>query len=335
VLLACALFSTLRVAHADEYDATFTRAIAVKERALDTNDPGTWEQALELFASADRIRSTKEVKYELGTAAARLHQDDLAVEAYEASIALGLSGSARDKAAAFVDSKKSDVGHVQVTGPEGATIYQGDRARGTLPLSRPIVLFSGKQTLRVALGQASTLRDVDVPGGGTTRLDLGSSLAQSSPPPAPTSAPTAAGPFGPPPPVRDGRPVETPDRTAPWVLTLSGAGLFIAGGVSVLAASSSVSSHRDSLARFCSVAPSGDACSIAKPGQRDAAQSEVDSIATWKAVRTGGFVGMGVGLVATGIGTVWLLSGHDKAPHTGFAVVPTRGGATLGVFGRM
>ena len=43
----------------------FTRAIAVKEQALDTNDPGSWEQALELFASADRIRSTKEVKYEL------------------------------------------------------------------------------------------------------------------------------------------------------------------------------------------------------------------------------------------------------------------------------
>ena len=251
-------------------------------------------------------------------------------------IALGLAGSARDKAAAFVDSKKRDVGHVVVTGPEGARLFVSERNRGSLPLSRPLVLFAGKQTLRVALGQQSVTRQVDVPAGGSTRLDFGTTLEPPAAPTAPAPAAAASSAPGAAPPITPVTPHRKPrDRTLPWALTLGGAGLAVAGGVSVIAASSSLSNHRDSLSGLCAVPVSGDACSLAKSGQRANAQNEVDSIATWKAVRSGGFVGLGVGLVAAGVGAVWLLSASDSEPRTGLSVSPLAGGASLSVFGRM
>src|SRR5262245_40705654 len=113
VKLAIAILSTLlfvllafpSAARADEYDAAFARAIAAKERALDRNDPASWQDAIDLFDAACAVRPTKEAKYELGSAASRLKQDDLAVDAYESAIALGLDNTAREKAAAFVEEK--------------------------------------------------------------------------------------------------------------------------------------------------------------------------------------------------------------------------------------
>jgi len=82
-------------ARADAYDATLTRAIAAKERAMDVNEPARWEEALRLFQEADAIRATREASYELGHAAERLARTDLAVEAYEAALNLGLTGQPR------------------------------------------------------------------------------------------------------------------------------------------------------------------------------------------------------------------------------------------------
>ena len=103
-------------ARADAYDATLTRAIAAKERAMDVNEPARWEEALRLFQEADAIRATREASYELGYAAERLARTDLAVEAYEAALNLGLTGQPRSKAEAFVGAHAAALARVQIEG---------------------------------------------------------------------------------------------------------------------------------------------------------------------------------------------------------------------------
>ena len=103
-------------ARADAYDATLTRAIAAKERAMDVNEPARWEEALRLFQEADAIRATREASYELGHAAERLARTDLAVEAYEAALNLGLTGQPRSKAEAFVGAHAAALARVSDQG---------------------------------------------------------------------------------------------------------------------------------------------------------------------------------------------------------------------------
>lgn len=306
---------------ADEYDAAFTRAIAAKERALDTNDPASWQAAIDLFAEADRIRATKESKYELGAAAARLKQDDVAVEAYEAALGLGLEGAAADKARAFIADHERAMGRVDVRGPEGAEIWLAARWRGTLPLGKPLVVFAGKRRIELRAGGERDQRELMVTAGALALADFTASPSAGPQVPAPPSwqppGPEAPRPEPPP-----------PDRALGWTLTVGGASLALLGGASALVAGSNVSAHRDRLTDLCAVRSGTDGCAEAKPGQKLAAQDEVDSIATWKAVRTGGYVGLGAGVLATGVGIALLVS-KPMPRRTTLTLVPGWGGGVL------
>lgn len=106
----------------DAYSAALTRAIAAKERALDVNEPPRWEEALHLFQEATALRATREAAYEIGFAAERLSRTDLAVESYEAAIALGLSGPPSARAGAFVAAHAPALARLEVRGPPGARL---------------------------------------------------------------------------------------------------------------------------------------------------------------------------------------------------------------------
>lgn len=317
---------------ADEYDATFTRAIAAKERALDLNDPAAFEQALDLFQQADRIRATKESKYELASVASRLRQDDLAVESYEAALALGLEGTAADKARAFVQEKQGEMARVGVKGPAGAELYVGARRRGTLPLASPLVVFAGNVRIRAVSGAREVQKEVALAKGQNADLDLVSDFSgppANAPPPSTYTPPVFTHP-----PVTQ-RPPE-PDRTAPLALTIGGASVTVISIGTLILSYSRLSTHRDRLKEVCAVPRGTDECDKANTGERAAAQDEVDSIATYRTVRTVSFVGMGVGLVAGGIGIAWLSTsgaGESSRPTTSAFVSPTEGGFSVGIGG--
>jgi len=322
-LVALALSLHVSPAVADDYDAAFTRAIAAKERALDTNDPASWQAALDLFAEATRLRSTKEANYELAVAAARLRQDDLALESYEVALGAGLDGPAAEKAQAFVAEKSKELGRLDVRGPAGAEVYVAARLRGTLPLPRPIVAFAGKRRIELRYAGDRQEQEALVEPGKTRRVDF---LAQK-----PNAVPGSSGAAGS---ARTGDAgttrAETPetDRSLGTALTIGGASVLVLGGVTFFIAASNVTGHRDRLAELCAVPNGSDACTSAHPGQKAQAQDEVDAIATWKGVRTAGFVGLGVGAVATGVGVALLLSGPKSKPKTStWLVAPTPGGA--------
>lgn len=319
---------------ADAYDATLARAIAAKERALDTNDPASWEDALALFQQADRIRSTKETKYELGSAAARLRQDDLAVEAFESALALGLEGGAREKARAFLDQHDAQMGRLEISGPEGGEVYVGTRSRGTLPLGRPLVVFAGKNRLRVVLGAREAKLEVGVTAGQTERVDFAARFVETAEPERPPAPLPAPPPNVPDPTPADPGPGPEPNALA-WSLAIGGGVTALVGTGLVIGSSATIESRRDRLADLCAVPSGEDECTTAEPGKRADAQSEVDAIATWKAVRIGGWVGVGVGLVAAATGIVLLAGSSESREHAQWVVVPTRGGAAIAVTGSL
>ena len=331
VVVAIALAASARPAAAarasdaeDAYAAALTRAIAAKERALDVNEPPRWEEALRLFQEAASIRYTRECAYEIGVAAEHLSRNDLPVEGYEAALDLGLVGPARARAQAFVAAHASGMARLMVRGPAGRVVSVAGVHRGRLPLQRPIVLFPGEVRLDI-LDASNTVTSVTVRlrGGQAEAVDLDKEAvaakppsADSPPPPAPvvTPRPSESDParLPPPPPAAAApsamspTPAANPEPPGRAEVDVSSRGLWIAGigaVVGVAAAvlwpvsQSRINSERSTLADNCIDPVVNDACT-ALPGHGAAGQTASDSIATWKAVRIGAAVGVGVGVVA-------------------------------------
>lgn len=311
LLFAAALLLTPALGLADAYDAAFARAIAAKERALDENDPAAWEEALDRFEQADRLRATPECKYELAQAALRLRQDDLAVEALQAALELGLVGAARDKAQAAVDERLPKLARLALRGPERTEVRVRGRVRGVLPLARPLLLFAGDSRIELRRDGQRVERVVALSGGATSELDVSDAFGAAPPPPAPWAP--AAPPWTPPP--AEPRPADpSVDRTGHWLLGV-GLGVAVSGVVTAIAAQSAVTSSRSSLASRCARLDGTDACAVANPGERDRAQSDVDAIATYKSVRLTGYLATGVGTATAIIGiALWPRSGERARP---------------------
>jgi len=333
LILACLVLGTVP-ATADAFDAALARAIAAKERAMDSNDPASWEDALLRFQEADGLRATKETKYELGLAAAHLRQDDLAVESYEAAIDLGLEGSALDKARAFLLEHQPKMGRLDVEGPESTVVAVGQRRR-TLPIDRPMVLFPGSYSVRAMVDGREVTMTVRVEARGKAVVDLAAAPRHEKPAEAaiePRSEQAAPGGGNRAP----AKPTER-DHSLAWALVGSGAGLAVVGGGTVLGTTWALGSRRDELADLCAVSSDEDSCAFARPGKQNEAQSKVDAIATTKAVRTGGWVGLGVGAGLAAIGGVLLLSGSgdDAGGAVSVAIVPMPGMMSVSVAGAL
>jgi hypothetical protein len=346
-------------ADADAYKAALTRAIAAKERALDVNEPPRWEEALRLFQEAAALRTTRECMYEIGVAAERLARFDLAVESYEAAVDLGLVGVPRSRAEAFVATHAAGLARLALRGPAGTRVRVAGADRGRLPLTRPLVLFPGDIRIDLvdAAGTPASV-GVHLQAGHLDVLDLArtppatvtperAEERPSPPPPAVKVAPpdtTARPPAAPgsppdsealqplseapgaPAPTRD---AEVESSTRGW--WLAGVGVVLtAVAVALLPISSGrIDDNRKALAGECVDPVVNDTC-MAIAGHRDAAQSYSDSIATWKAVHTGAWVGVGVGLATVGAGLI--LHHHDQGAAAGGArpaLVVDRGGGHL------
>jgi len=283
------------------------------------------------------VRATRECAYEIGFAAEHLSRHDLAVEAYEAALDLGLVGPARTRAQAFVAKHAPAMARLTVRGPAGRVVNVAGVQRGRLPLPRPLVLFPGDARLEVAgpsgaidsftvrlrAGQVDEL-NVDRPTPAPQQPLAG---GDAPPPPKavppPTPEPTIA--VAPQPPVATAQwppkpALAGPDATAQepeatvssrgiWIASI-GATVAIAAAILLPVSSSQIESDRATLARYCSMPPQNDTCT-ANIGDGPMAQSAADSIATWKAIQTGAKIGIGVGVVAVAGGL--LLRWRDGA----------------------
>ncbi|MGZ3420603.1 MAG: hypothetical protein ACXVEE_22190, partial [Polyangiales bacterium] len=270
-----------------------------KEKAIDSNDPASWMETYRLFEEADAIRSTKESKYELAVAANKMRADDVAYQAYEDSIALGLVGPAREKADAFLAEHVTRVARVTVSGPAGAQVSVGGRRRGTLPLSRPLVVFAGKTVVTVAFQGSSRTKELTTVATQTSTLDFDFT---------PSTPPTVVAP-----------PVIDRSSTMGWTLVGIGGATLAVGISSFVIAQKSIDARRTSLDSTCTAVRDGDHCPETDPAYVGFAKSDVDAIATWKAVRVGGAITAGVGAVVLGAGILRVVTARSSvSPSVSF-----------------
>lgn len=295
-LVVCCLLLWPASVRADGYDAAMAQAAVAKETALDSGSPVDWELTLSRFLAADALRATRESKYEIAVAARALKADDLAVEAYEASIALGLDGAAREKADAFLAENAPKMARLTVLGPAGTAVVVNARRRGVLPLGQPLVVFAGTVTVRASIGTSPVEKTLQVGAGEGASVDL------SPPPPEPVPVVL--------PPPRRVPEAPAPDHGLDWAMAIGGGAVLVTGVVTWAIATATVNARRASLDEVCLRRREDDpdlCAEAADATYRDWAQEDSDLIHTFKPLRTVGLVGASIGLVVGSIGVVRLL----------------------------
>lgn len=322
-------------AWADAYDAALRRAVAQKERALDHNTPDQWESALRLFIAADRLRETKECKFELGYAAEQMQQHDIALGAYEAALRLGLEGGASSHAEAFVHAQASALGRIDVRGEDGVEVWVAGYQRGILPLSRPVPVFPGKGAVQVVTPKGTTRVPFEVAAGDTAVVDAAPPKPSAPPAPVvdasetPEAPPPRSSHVAPPPDAPSGNPY----TVLGWSLAAGGAVVAGVGVTFAVVAPGMIQQGRDDLDEYCAVRQGTDACQIANPGQITQAQDAVNSIATWKGVETAAWVGVGVGAAALTTGVLLLLLPGQSGGAPSAFLLPQIGPGSVGLVG--
>ena len=118
-----------------------------------------------------------------------------------------------------------------------------------------------------------------------------------------------------------------------WWLASAGAAVAAVAVALIPISSGRIEDDRKALVDECATPVLNDTC-MALNGHREAAQSLSDSIATWKTVRTGAWVGIGVGLATVGAGLILRQQRPDRgcrrrAPGAGHR--PGRRTSTLGL----
>lgn len=293
-------------APAAEVDDLLLHAVRSKEQALEAPSLAAWQRALDAFELADPQGQSADIQYEIAFAAEHLSRVPRALNAYQSALALGLQPPASEHAERYLEAHRSEVGRLII---EGALVQQ--------------VLVDGKPHTSSAQGFAVAPGSHTVTwttadghsGGGAYTIDAGAVqriVATSKQPSnhSPTTEPAPA--------KHEAR--ARPPRSSPtdvavgwvapsWPLVLGGAGLTALGLSSVLFSTYRVSSERRELPQYCQVLGGPDVCVHVQPGAERQAQDTVDSIATWKNVRTGSWVTAGVGAAAMALGVVsWLSS---------------------------
>lgn len=308
-LLFTACFAVIRLAHAeDEYRAALLRAMVAKEQALDSHSSSDWEETLRRLQQADAIKATAEATYEIAYAEAELGRSDIAVETYERALALGLTGTAADKARSFVAEQKLKLARVEVFGEPGSRVRMRGVKRGELPLTRPLYVLPGTLNLElITPANRHFERQLMLIAGDLETVHfetetVGASAATRSLvlPPAPASNPSA-------------EPSNTASTFSPrqtgWLLVGTGTTLGVLGAVFIPISGKLVNERRQALAAACEVQLSGpDSCAHAKPGRQSEAQSASNSSATWEMVRDTSWVATAVGLTAATTGAILLVS---------------------------
>ncbi len=290
LLIGCSWSLLAANARADAYDAALSQAIGLKETAIQSNAPSDWEAALRAMRAVESIRTTRETRYEIGTIAAHLRADDLAFEAFEDALALGLDGPARKTAQTFLDDHRTTIARLRIRGPAGGRVVVLQRERAVLPSDKPVVVFAGP--VEVSLLGGTATRRVTVAPGAIVDVDF---TAPAPERPVARAVPEVAEPPG--------------GSTRPWTWSLVVAGGSVAGAslATVILASLSIPAHRSTIVALCPKEKlDGDRCLAAPEDRRDTLASERSALLTWSAVRTGAFVGLGVGAALAMIGVVRL-----------------------------
>jgi len=312
------------------------RALAAKDKALDSGTAENWAETLRLLEAADAIETVAITKYEIALAAAQLGQTDVAVENYEAGLNLGLPERVSDRARDYIVNHVSQLAQLQVDGPSGTQILLRGVVRARLP--HPLFIWVSpdsvelealfpdgrhvQQALLLAAGRISKIVVTLDHAGSSMAISEGVTNATSNSVRTdgsddlraiPSVAAPAASFSNATPVAHERSPVLS---SLGWAWVASGATAAILSAAFIPVTYSRLSRSRDVLRNDCDVQTGGsDGCDHSKLGRRDDAQSASNSIATWKAARTVSWAGLFAGLAVTlGGGTLLMNSKHAAVP---------------------
>jgi len=330
------MFSSFTFAE-DDYRAAMVRAVAAKEKALHSNLDQDWADALNRLKFADSIRATAATKYEIGFAAARLGQEDLAVETYAIALELGLSGTAGDKARAYVLYHSSKLAFLRVEGSDDTRIFVRGVERARLPHASFIYVRPGSIAIEaitvtnehIAKILTLTAGQVESVSLNATQLAPSSNLPSTDEvsaihqPVSRSNSATNTGVEG-----RSGKVSHQsrsnyadsnrapfPQRRTGWLLLSAGTTVSVLSIAYIAISNRKVADSRQALLVNCDLQVNGpDSCAHPKPGRKGDAQSASDSIATWEMARTTSWVGLGAGLLTMIGGAVLLSVPNPEAP---------------------
>lgn len=288
-------------AHADEYRSALAHGVESRDRALETNTAEDWREALDAFADASRLSFTKEARFEFAETATHLNLDDEAVQAYSEALALGLSGKADERARAFIDSHKEQMGQLEIEGPPGAVIRVRARVRGTLPLARSLFITPGEVLVHIEAPRFKSWETkVTVQAGKATHIQA--TLAPSTAESRPSHLQATRSPR-----ITANHKISASTWGGP--VLIAGGSLAGVGAVTILTSSALLPGARASLAKNCTAAVE-DECLRVVPGGLGSAQDAANKAARLKALRWGAAWGATVGVTAAAVGAVRLMAEH-------------------------
>jgi len=338
VLSLSGLLWSTRVAGADDgYRDALLDAMSAKERAMDSHSSRDWEDTLRQLQHADSIRASAETKYEMAYAQGELGQADLALVNYQLALELGLTGTAADKARAYIVDNEPSVARVDIRGMQGTRVIVRGIERGQLPLKRPIPILPGIVAIQlVTQSNGQFERQVNLVAGqieiinleiAKTGMPSTRSATQAEPQhPVQVNRASASSPVGVAPGTPDinaNNPLEShsnasnPWRPGGWLLLGAGTAVSALGAVFIPTSSSMITNGRRSLLVACDKQTDGpDSCANAKSGRQAEAQSASDSIATWKMFRTAAWISLATGATAAVTGATILIVSNRKTGNS-------------------
>ena len=287
-MLAAATVGPLHAARADDPEAD-----ALIAKGVDLREKGKDDEALAVFKKAFAKSPTPRARAQVALAEQALGVW-VAAEA-DLIAALAVTDDAwisknRPPLEGALATVRRHLGSLEVRGTDGADVTLDGVKLGTLPATVPFRVEAGRRTLELhAKGFYPTTRSIEVPAGAvareTVQLVAMPPAEVTPPPPGQTQGPVK-GPTEPHDTTDPGR----TQRVVGWILTGTGAGLVITGGVGFLVRKGYIDDYN--IDTNC---PGQDAVK-----QPTSCQSKIDSAHTWLLVSVSTLIAGGV-FAATGI----------------------------------
>jgi hypothetical protein len=209
ILVAAGILSTSLTAAAQ--DAAADEARELFKQGVTHFEADRHEQALSAFERAYELRPNWKLLYNIGQCHAVLKAYGLAIESFEAYLAEGgddILSDRRDEVLEEVRRLRDMVGNLNVTGPDGLSVYVDGALRGKTPLLTPIRVTAGKKhQVSIKSGPEEVLARELVVGSAQTATIKAPSKGAPSPVTPPAGEPAEE-------PTQEPAPMPEPDDSA-------------------------------------------------------------------------------------------------------------------------
>ncbi len=272
-----------------------------------------WEKAYLAFTEAWKIKQHWQIAVNLGQAELQLGKHRDAAEHLDFFLREATEQHPEDvaRARAWFQQAKAKIGALRLNvAPQGAQVFVDGRLVGTAPMERETFVDGGWHAVEARTADQKALRQVEVPVGGSLRVDIGvgGAVPPTLPEPRSDAAPAAV----------------PPSVLNPRMLVLAGGSAFALVNLVVGAATAGASTSKgDEQNKLCQ-----PTCPQSRTTMEAWSRLEADRVSAANAAVASFVIG---GLAAAGTVTAFVLMRPKEgaAAKTAIRVAPVPGGLVL------